>query len=138
MKKSESPATRSESGELNAFIDQGSTFEGKLTFNGVVRIDGRFVGDIISDDVLHVGETGRIEGTVRVGEAVIAGSVEGTLTAPRRVHFQPSARFSGELETTALEVEEGAVINGSIKMATTTANAPARELEAAVAATLGR
>jgi hypothetical protein len=47
-------------GNLTAFIDQGSEFEGKLSFKDTVRIDGTFAGEISSDNTLIVGETGEI------------------------------------------------------------------------------
>ena len=48
-------------GGLTAFIDQGSEFEGKLSFRDTVRIDGRFRGEIASENTLIVGESGEIE-----------------------------------------------------------------------------
>jgi hypothetical protein len=54
-------AASSSSGGLSAFIDQGSEFEGKLSFKDTVRIDGRFRGEISSENTLIVGETGEID-----------------------------------------------------------------------------
>ena len=52
-------------GGLTAFIDQGSEFEGKLSFKDTVRIDGRFRGEISSENTLIVGESGEIEAAIR-------------------------------------------------------------------------
>lgn len=101
---------------LNAFLDKGSAFEGKLTFQGAVRIDGKFTGQIMSDDTMLVGEQGRIYGQVIVGDADIGGLIEGTLTVLGVVHFRGSAKFKGELNASRLIVDDGAVINGTINM----------------------
>lgn len=101
---------------LNAYLDQGATIEGKLIFRGSVRIDGTFRGEIYSDDLLIVGETGNLEGKIQVGEAIIAGRVQGTLEGKRAVTFNPKANFTGELITPLLTVEAGAVLEGTIRM----------------------
>jgi len=120
--------------ELNAFLDQGSAFEGKLTFRGAVRIDGSFTGDVLSEDLLMIGETGQIEGNVEVGEIVIGGRLKGTLKAAKRTRLRSSAVFEGELTTGGLIVEEGATVDGKIEMQG--AQTRTRELEHAVADTL--
>ena len=62
-------------GGLTAFIDQGSEFEGKLSFKDTVRIDGRFEGEISSENTLIVGETGEIQASIRSNHVVISGTV---------------------------------------------------------------
>jgi cytoskeletal protein CcmA (bactofilin family) len=110
-----SPPTSQPPG-LNAYLDQGASIEGKMVFRGSVRIDGSFQGEIYSDDLLIVGETGAIEGKFQVGEAIIGGKVRGTLEVKRAVTFNPKANFSGELITPVLVVEAGAVLDGTIRM----------------------
>src|SRR3989304_2480413 len=44
--------------DLTAFIDEGSEIEGKYTFSGTVMLNGRFRGEIVSNDTLIVGEKG--------------------------------------------------------------------------------
>ena len=80
------PAPSSNSGGLGgltAFIDQGSEFEGKLSFKDTVRIDGAFSGEISSENTLIVGESGEIEATIRSTVVVISGSVVGDINAAR-------------------------------------------------------
>lgn len=122
---------------LNAFLDQGSSFEGKLTFQGSVRIDGRFDGDVLSDDTLMVGETGTVEGTVEVGDAVISGTVKGTLTVRNRLHFRATAVFEGDVTAGTLEVEDGATLDGTVRMRGASGKRDSRDLERAVESTLG-
>lgn len=103
-------------GTLSAFIDQGSEFEGKLTFRDTVRIDGRFQGEITSENTLVVGETGEIEATVRSQNVIVSGSIVGDVRATRSVVLHKTARIEGDVETPSLVMEEGATLNGRITM----------------------
>ena len=59
--------------EITALLGRGTEFEGKLHFDGCVRIDGRFKGDIRGDDVLIIGEGADVEGTIEVGTCIVTG-----------------------------------------------------------------
>lgn len=106
-------------GALTAFIDQGSSFEGKLSFKDTVRIDGHFSGQISSENTLVVGETGVIEANVRSQVVIISGTVAGDISAASRVIVHKTGRVDGNVETPSLVMEDGAVINGQLKMGTT-------------------
>ena len=106
----------SSAGGLSAFIDQGSEFEGKLSFRDTVRIDGRFRGEIASENTLIVGESGEIHATIRSNTVVVSGLVEGDIIAARKVVLHKTARVHGNLETPSLVVEEGAALDGQVKM----------------------
>jgi cytoskeletal protein CcmA (bactofilin family) len=112
---STAPASSSPGG-LTAFIDQGSEFEGKLSFRDTVRIDGRFSGEIASENTLIVGESGEIEATIRSNTVAISGRVTGNVIAQKKVMLHKSAVVDGNIETPSLVVEDGAVINGTLKM----------------------
>jgi cytoskeletal protein CcmA (bactofilin family) len=104
------------SGNLTAFIDQGSTFEGKLSFKDTVRIDGGFTGEIESENTLIVGESGEIEASIRSTTVVISGTVVGDIKATHQVFLHKTARVEGDIETPSIVVEEGAVFNGRLSM----------------------
>jgi cytoskeletal protein CcmA (bactofilin family) len=104
-------------GPLSAFIDQGSEFEGKLTFRDTVRIDGTFRGEISSENTLVVGDTGEIFATVRSRNVLISGAVTGNVFATDRLVLHKSARLEGDVEAGSIQIEEGARLNGRIKMA---------------------
>jgi cytoskeletal protein CcmA (bactofilin family) len=110
------PSSGSSSGGLSAFIDQGSEFEGKLVFKDTVRIDGRFRGEISSENTLIVGETGEIEASIRSKTVAVSGSVTGDIVAATKVVLHKTARVCGNIQTGSLVVEDGAEIDGSIKM----------------------
>jgi len=114
-----SPSTSSSSsasGGLTAFIDQGSEFEGKLSFRDTVRIDGRFHGEITSENTLIVGESGEIDAEIRSKTVVVSGTVHGNVIAEAKVVLHKSARVEGDIQTPSIVVEEGAMITGKISM----------------------
>jgi cytoskeletal protein CcmA (bactofilin family) len=110
-------------GGLTAFIDQGSEFEGKLSFRDTVRIDGRFRGEISSENTLIVGESGEIDATIRSNTVAISGTVTGAVHAARKVVLHKTARVQGDIETPSIAIEEGAQLNGQLRMATGEAKA---------------
>ena len=110
------PTTGGGAGGLTAFIDQGSEFEGKLSFRDTVRIDGRFNGEISSENTLIVGESGEITATIKSNTIAISGQVHGEIRAGRKVVLHKTARVDGNIETPSIVIEDGALVNGTIKM----------------------
>lgn len=102
--------------ELNALLGRGSSFEGKLTFEGTVRIDGRFKGQIVASDTLIVGEEGVVEGEITVGEIISSGSIKGTIRASRAAEFLAPGKVEAELFTASLRIERGVSFDGEIHM----------------------
>ncbi len=111
------PEGSGESGGLTAFIDQGSSFEGKLSFKDTVRIDGHFSGQITSENTLVVGESGMIEADIRSQMVIVSGSIHGNVVAARKVVLHKTAHLDGDVETPCLVMEDGAVLNGKLNMA---------------------
>jgi cytoskeletal protein CcmA (bactofilin family) len=109
-------------GNLTAFIDQGSEFEGKLSFKDTVRIDGNFSGEISSDDTLIVGEAGQIHAKIRSVRIVISGYVEGDIVATERVVLHKTAVVKGDIQTPSLVMEEGAQLDGAVRMGSSSAS----------------
>lgn len=103
-------------GGLTAFIDQGSEFEGKLSFKDTVRIDGRFRGEIASENTLIVGESGEIEACIKSKTIAISGTVDGDVIAGTKVVLHKTAKVNGNIETPSLVMEEGAYVNGRVDM----------------------
>ena len=101
---------------LTAFIDQGSEFEGKLSFKNTVRIDGAFKGEISSENTLIVGEPGVVDATIRSRHVIVSGEVAGDIVATERIVLHKTARVQGDIQTPKLVVEDGAELEGSIRM----------------------
>ena len=83
-KKKNDKATTKD-GDLTAYIDEASEIEGKFTFSGTVMLNGKFSGEIVSNDTLIIGEKGVVNATVRGGVVLVSGEVVGNILATERV-----------------------------------------------------
>ena len=114
--KSDNPSLREVSADLNAFLGKGCEYDGKLTFEGSVRIDGKFAGEIFSNDILLVGEGAVVKAEIDVGTIIVSGVVEGNITAKKMVELKAPAFVRGTITTPAITIEQGVVFEGSCKM----------------------
>lgn len=106
--------TRSQ--EVHTLIGKGSEFEGKLTFEGQVRIDGKFSGQISTKDTLVIGDGARVAAEIVAGTVIVNGTVEGNIRATQMIELHQPGRVKGNLETPALSVDRGVIFEGSCKM----------------------
>ncbi len=102
---------------VTAVIDHGCEFEGKLCFQGTVRIGGTFRGEIYTPDTLVIGEGARVDAQIEAGIIIISGEVNGSIRAKHRVEIHRPAVFRGDILTPSLSVDEGVIFEGSSKMA---------------------
>ncbi|MCK4621869.1 MAG: polymer-forming cytoskeletal protein [Desulfuromonadales bacterium] len=109
-----------EKAEIKAFLGPGSRFEGKLSFDEMVRLDGCFSGEIHSTDTLIVGETAEIEGEIEVGALILSGRFKGNIVATSMVELRAPARVDGSIVTPSIKIEESVVFNGDVKMSSAT------------------
>jgi len=105
--------------EINAFLGSGTDYQGKLSFQGAVRIDGNFSGEVESEGTLVVGKDARVEGVLRIGQLVLSGKVTGEVFARDKAVLHKTANLQGNLVTPVLVVEEGAVLEGRVTMSST-------------------
>lgn len=99
-----------------AYLGSDTVYEGKLTFKGTVRIEGKFTGEILSEGTLNIGKDAQVQGNLGVGELLLSGHFTGELIAKRRVVIYSSGIFEGNMQTPVLLTEEGAIIEGQINM----------------------
>lgn len=102
--------------EINAFLGTGTIYEGKLNFQGSVRIDGIFTGEVQSEGTLIVGKDAKVQGQVWVGQLVLSGNFQGEIQASKKVVLHKTAHLVGSMDTPVLVIEEGAVIEGQVTM----------------------
>ncbi len=104
-------------GEINALLGRGTEYEGKLTFEGRVRIDGRFKGEIFSDDVLILGEGAVVEADVEVGTLIVRGGrLVGAVRATHLVEIHAPGQVRGDIATPQLFIDKGVVFEGRCTM----------------------
>lgn len=104
-------------GELQALLGQGAEFEGKLVFQGRIRIEGRFRGEIRSDDVLILGPSAEVHADVHVGTLIVrGGSLWGQVRAKRLVEIYAPSRVYGDIEAPQVFLDKGALFEGQCTM----------------------
>ncbi|MEA2660584.1 MAG: hypothetical protein QOH08_156 [Chloroflexota bacterium] len=121
-------------GSLNALLGRGSQFDGKLTFEGTVRIDGTFTGEITTNDMLIIGEGAKVTADISCGSIVVNGEVNGNIKATEMVELHKPARVKGDVATPSFMVEKGVMFDGAAKMESAgsnlvTLNRPHRDRE---------
>jgi cytoskeletal protein CcmA (bactofilin family) len=114
-KKSESKPQ----GRIDSLIGAGTRVEGSIHFTGGLRIDGEVKGSIhaaegASSSTLVVSEHARIEGAVNVAHLVSNGTVVGPVAVSESLEMQSKARIVGDVEYAAIEMHQGAVIEGRL------------------------
>lgn len=97
---------------LNSLIGEGSEFRGEFKVKDLIRIDGYFKGNIITEGKVLVGKTGIVDTDIRAGIVVVGGTVQGSILADRRVVLLSTCRLFGDIVTSSLVVEEGVVFEG--------------------------
>lgn len=126
-------ARQQAAGEITTLLGRGATFEGKLTFEGTVRIDGRFKGEVFTDDTLVIGEGAVVEAQIDVGEVIVQGTVIGNITAKRSIEIHAPGRVKGDLHTPSLQIDKGVIFEGRSFMEALSTNRPAAATPAAAA-----
>jgi cytoskeletal protein CcmA (bactofilin family) len=102
--------------EIRTLISVGCIFEGSITVpEGLTRIDGEIIGNVSGKGGLIVGEKGFIKGNVDIMEIVIYGRVEGDIIA-KSVELKTGSRVDGNITTSDLVIEKGAIYNGQCRM----------------------
>lgn len=111
-----SPVAADPAQELSALLGRGSEFDGKLAFEGTVRIDGTFSGEITTNDTLIVGEGAKVTAEISCGTVVVHGEITGNIRAAQAVELHKPAKVQGDITSPSLMVERGVVFEGRSKM----------------------
>ena len=101
---------------IKAYLGSDALFKGSLTFEGTVQIDGKFEGTVNTKDTLVIGETGDMQADMEVGTLVCKGKLRGTVLASKKIEMHPASKITGNIQTPALSVELGAVLDGHLNM----------------------
>ena len=101
---------------IKAYLGSDALFKGTLSFEGTVRIDGKFEGVVNTKDTLVIGETGDMQADIDVGILVCKGNLHGTVVASKKVEMHPASKITGNVQTPAVSIELGAVLDGHLNM----------------------
>ena len=104
----------SRSDTMNSVIGPGSIFEGKFYISGSLRIEGKFEGEIKTEDTLEVGETGKIKTNISAKRVWVAGTMIGNIKAEHEVRLEESGKLLGDITAPQLHIAPGVVAKGNI------------------------
>ena len=101
---------------IKAYLGEDALFKGTLAFEGTVRVDGKFEGQINTKDTLIIGETGDVTANIEAGAVICKGRMKGTIVASKKIEMYPSSKIIGNVQTPAMKIELGAVLDGNCDM----------------------
>jgi len=101
---------------VTGFLGSQTEFTGKLSFAGVVHLDGAFCGEIISRGTLVVGSESVVHAQIHANVLKVSGEVHGDLNATEKIELYPPAKVYGNIRTPSLVVEEGVIFEGTCRM----------------------
>ncbi|MBN1500764.1 MAG: polymer-forming cytoskeletal protein [Spirochaetes bacterium] len=114
---------------LNSTIGEGSVFEGKFYISGSLKIDGKFEGEIKTDEELFVGETGKVKTNIFAKNVVIAGTVIGNIAATEEVRLLESAKILGDIKAPSVNIQRGVVLQGKVVITGNAKKDPSKVVE---------
>lgn len=119
---------------IRSLVGEGTVIHGELRFSEGLRIDGEVHGDVVAvggeRSLLVVSEKARVLGKVKAGHVIINGSVAGPVEADELLELQPKARIEGDVRYAAIEMHQGAVIDGEVRALRSSEERPALKLAA--------
>ena len=119
---------------IRSLIGEGTVVHGEIRFADGLRIDGEVHGDIVAvgdgANILVISEKARVLGKVNAGHVIINGCVIGPVQSDELLEIQPKARINGDVRYEALEMHQGATIDGELRALKTVEERPALKLAA--------
>ena len=103
--------------EITALLGKGTTFEGKLQFEGRVRVDGVFKGEIRSDDTLIIGDGAEVHAEIDVAVVIVrGGAVHGNVRAKTSIEIHAPGKLIGNIHSPSVFIDRGVEFQGSCRM----------------------
>jgi cytoskeletal protein CcmA (bactofilin family) len=110
--------------EITALLGRGTQFEGNLHFEGRVRIDGTFKGEIKSDDTLIIGDGAEVFAEIDVATVIVRGGVvHGNIRSKNAIEIHAPGKVVGNLHSPSLFIDRGVEFQGSCRMDAVEVNA---------------
>lgn len=112
-KKSSKPQSR-----IDSLVGATTRIEGNLFFSGGLRVDGSVRGNIAAlpdqEATLVISEHAQIDGEVQATHIVVNGTVNGAVNATESLELQAGSRVKGDVHYKAIEMQQGAVVEGRL------------------------
>jgi cytoskeletal protein CcmA (bactofilin family) len=103
--------------EITALLGRGTRFEGKLHFEGRVRVDGQFKGEIKSDDTLVIGDGAEVHAEIDCATVIVrGGTVHGNIRAKTALEIHAPGKVIGNIHSPSIFIDRGVEFQGSCRM----------------------
>ncbi|MDH5760218.1 MAG: polymer-forming cytoskeletal protein [Gemmatimonadota bacterium] len=99
-----------------SIIGPGMKVTGDIETSGTVRIEGKVKGSVKAGKAVVIGKDGMVDGDVDTQDAVVSGRIKGTLVVGSRLEVQATSQIEGTVQARRMQLEEGAMLNGSVTM----------------------
>jgi cytoskeletal protein CcmA (bactofilin family) len=90
--------------------------KGNLKFSGELTMEGKLEGEINSDGILHLGETGSVNGNLNVSSVIVRGKINGNVVAKDKIEIKSKAELFGDIRAAKLVIEEGVTFVGKTEV----------------------
>ena len=100
----------------NSIIGDGSIFEGQFYIAGSLRIDGKFEGEIKTEDTLIIGETGRVKTNVNATNVMLSGTLIGDINATNEVRVTETGKMLGDINAPTVHLAKGVIMKGTVNV----------------------
>jgi len=97
-------------------IGKGTVIDGNMKASASTRIDGEVNGDIVSEGIIVVGETGVVNGSIQASEVRVAGKVVGNVSVTGKIEIVAKGYLLGDIKTGSLMIDEDAMFQGKCTM----------------------
>ena len=97
-------------------ISNGTDITGDIKSNGDLRIDGSLIGNLNTKGKVVIGLTGKVRGEIICKNSEISGLIEGKITVSQLLILKATSKILGDIATSKLSIEPGAVFSGNCKM----------------------
>jgi len=97
-------------------IGNGTIIDGNVTSGGDIRIDGKLNGNITTKSKLVLGDAGCITGEINCKNSEISGEINGKINVEDILTLRSTAKIFGDIITSKLSVEPGAIFTGTCNM----------------------
>ena len=103
-------------GDVVSIIGPGMKVVGDCTSDGTIRIEGQVEGSVKAAKSVVIGKEGVVLGDVVTQDAIVAGRVNGSISADSRIELQATCRIEGDIRSRRIKLDEGGQVDGQLHM----------------------
>lgn len=96
-------------------LGASSSATGKISGQGVVRVEGQFEGSIQAGDAVIISKNAKVKAEISAKDVFIAGEFSGTIEAAGIVHIANRAVVTAKIQAKGLDLAAGAFFDGNFK-----------------------